>query len=157
MIEYNAGTYTGSGKLGDLKTYRDGGIGIPIRVNNDDTAAILLKNVNKICRVTVNHDGRSAQSQGELVSLNTLRNGGVKLAFFLPNEPKTGSFFLANVTKEVDIKVEFSSVTGKVETAEEDAEDEDEGQASLDFLTAASQDDGPVEGVGATDKPEDKD
>jgi hypothetical protein len=143
MIDFNAGTYEGGGKLGDLKTYRDGGIGIPVRVANDEKASVLLKNVNKICRVTVEHDGRKASSQGELLKLTSLRNGGVKLDFFMPNEPKTGSFFLANVTKEVNLKVEFSSVKGDVTTAEEDSEDDDHGQAELDGLGDAGGGDGP--------------
>ena len=42
MIDFNNGTYKGTGKLMKLSTYRDGGLGFPIRVDNTPDASILL-------------------------------------------------------------------------------------------------------------------
>ena len=154
MIDFSAGTYQGQGTLDKLTTYRDGGLSIPIKVNSGPEAAVLLLNINKICRVTIVIDDKKAEAQGELVKLSTLRKGQINLDFALTNEPKTGGFFLANVKKAGALTVEFSSVSGKVETAEEDEDDDNEGQVALDFMSGAAEDGKPVEGVKATDKPE---
>lgn len=156
MIVYNAGEYGGEGTLGKLTTYRDGGLSLQVLANNDDGAAVLLKNVNKLCQLTVSIDGKGIQATGELAKLSTLAKGGrVSLDFVLSNEPKIGAYFLANVKKAGAMKVEFSSVAGNGSHSEEDAEDEEEGQQALDFMTQASEDGKPTEGVDATDKPED--
>jgi hypothetical protein len=129
MIEFNAGTFTGDGKPEDLKTYRDGGISVPVRVNNIPEAHVLLDNVNKICRVKFEIEGKSAVFEGELVKLSTYRGGGIGLSFVLDKQPKTSGFLLVNVHKQGTITVEFSSTKGKSLPAEVD-----EGQPNLDNL-----------------------
>ncbi len=158
MIDFNAGTYKGTGKLMKLSTYRDGGLGFPIRVDNTPDASILLANVNKICRFTFRVDGGEYQSEGELAKLSTYKNGGIGLDIVVPNEPRGGAFLLAHDKKSGDVVFEFSSVKGKglpKASDDEDEEDEELGQQGLDFLSDAAADGGPVEGVNATDKPED--
>lgn len=156
MIDFNAGTYKGTGKLMKLSTYRDGGLGFPIRVDNTPDAAILLANVNKICRFTFSVDGGTYQSEGELAKLSTYKNGGIGLDVVVPNEPRGGAFLLAHDKKSGDVTFEFSSVKGKgiPKEAAEDEEDEEEGQVALDFMSGAAEDGGPTEGVAATDGPE---
>lgn len=158
MIDFNAGTYKGTGKLMKLSTYRDGGLGFPIRVDNTPDASILLANVNKICRFTFRVDGGEYQSEGELAKLSTYKNGGIGLDVVVPNEPRGGAFLLAHDKKSGDVVFEFSSVKGKglpKAGDDEDEEDEELGQQGLDFLSDAATDGGPVEGVNATDTPED--
>lgn len=158
MIDFNAGTYKGTGKLMKLSTYRDGGLGFPIRVDNTPDASILLANVNKICRFTFRVDGGEYQSEGELAKLSTYKNGGIGLDIVVPNEPRGGAFLLAHDKKSGDVVFEFSSVKGKGlprASDDEDEEDEELGQQGLDFLSDAAADGGPVEGVNATDTPED--
>lgn len=157
MIDFSAGTYKGTGKLMKLSTYRDGGLGFPIRVDNTPDASILLANVNKICRFTFRVDGGEYQSEGELAKLSTYKNGGIGLDVVVPNEPRGGAFLLAHDKKSGDVVFEFSSVKGKgiPSSNDEDEEDEEEGQASLDFMSEAAVDGKPTEGVEPTAKPED--
>lgn len=156
MIYFSAGTYKGTGKLMKLSTYRDGGLGFPIRVDNTPDASILLANVNKICRFTFRVDGGEYQSEGELAKLSTYKNGGIGLDIVVPNEPRGGAFLLAHDKKSGDVVFEFSSVKGKglpKASDDEDEEDEELGQQGLNFLSDAAADGGPVEGVNATDGP----
>ena len=156
MIEFNAGTFKGEGKLMKLSTYRDGGLGFPIRVNNNPEAAVLLANVNKICRFTFEAEtGNAYQGEGELVKLSTYKNGGIGLDVVVPNEPRGGAFLLAHDKKSGQVTFEFSSVKGKIAapSSEEDEEDEEIGQQALDFMSQAAEDGGPTEGVDPKAKP----
>lgn len=129
MIEFNAGTFKGEATLEDLKTYREGGLGIPVKVNNTPDAHVLLDNVNKICQVTFELAGKTVVGSGEMVKLSTLRNGGIMCSFVLDKETKLGSFLLANVRKTVTATVAFSSMKGKAL-----AIDPEEAQPKLEGL-----------------------
>lgn len=122
MIVFDAGTYKGGITLGDLGTYRDGGVRIQGRVENtpENRAHVLLDNVNKVCQVTFSVLGKVHVAQGELTSVATRRNGGVILTFVLDKTHKTGTFLMDNVKKAGDVIVEFSAMAGKSQPSEDE-------------------------------------
>ena len=113
MFEFNSGTYKGDASIEKVASYRDGGLSIPVKVNNTPEAHVLLDNVNKICRVTFETAGKAIVEEGELMQLSTLRNGGIALSLFVKNEPKTAGKWLSNVKNSGTVTIEFSSIGGK--------------------------------------------
>jgi hypothetical protein len=129
-LVFDSAKYEGEGTIEKVSTYRDGGLSIPVRVNNDPAAATLLANVNKLCRITFKIGAKTITEEGELMQLSTYRNGGIALNLFVKNEPATGGKWLANAKNKGDLMLEFSSMGGQ----KGPTPPEDESQPSLENL-----------------------